>query len=231
MKSGKPVVLVLLSGSALAVPYADEHVPAILQGWYPGARGGKAIADILFGECSPEGKLPVTFYRTSEELPDFKDYSMKNRTYRYMKNEALYPFGYGLSYTKFELGGTEISGDRIAADQSLTVRTTLKNTGNMEGAETVQVYIHACLENAPNYQLKALKKVALKPGESREITLTLKDADFALYNEEGVKILEHCDYEVYVGTSQPDARSRFLTGISPEKFVVQNAGDAVAIAE
>lgn len=231
VKSGKPVVLVLLSGSALAVPYADEHVPAILQGWYPGARGGKAIADILFGECSPEGKLPVTFYRTSEELPDFKDYSMKNRTYRYMKNEALYPFGYGLSYTKFELGGTEVSGDRIAADQSVTVRTTLKNTGNMEGAETVQVYIHACLENAPNYQLKALKKVALKPGESREITLTLKDADFALYNEEGVKVLENCDYEVYVGTSQPDARSLVLTGSSPEKFVVQNAGDAVVIAE
>ncbi len=231
VKSGKPVVLVLLSGSALAVPYADEHIPAILQGWYPGARGGKAIADILFGESSPEGKLPVTFYRTSEELPDFKDYSMKNRTYRYMKNEALYPFGYGLSYTEFELDGTEISGDRIAAGQSVTVRTTVKNTGNMEGAETVQVYIHACLENAPNYQLKALKKVALKPGESREITLTLKDADFALYNEEGVKVLEHCDYEIYVGTSQPDARSKVLTGNSPEKFVVQNVGDAIEIAE
>ncbi|MCI8365239.1 MAG: glycoside hydrolase family 3 protein [Eubacterium sp.] len=231
VKSGKPVVLVLLSGSALAVPYADEHVSAILQGWYPGARGGKAIADILFGEYSPEGKLPVTFYRTSEELPDFKDYSMKNRTYRYMENEALYPFGYGLSYTKFKMGGTEISGDRIAADQSVIVRTTLTNSGDMEGAETVQVYIHACLENAPNYQLKALKKVTLKPGESREIALTLSGADFALYNEEGVKVLEHCDYEVYVGTSQPDARSKTLTGTSPEKFVVKNVGDAVVIAE
>ncbi len=231
VKSGKPVVLVLLSGSALAVPYADEHVSAILQGWYPGARGGKAIADILFGEYSPEGKLPVTFYRTSEELPDFKDYSMKNRTYRYMKNEALYPFGYGLSYTKFEMSGTEISGDRIAADQSVTVRTTLTNSGDMEGAETVQVYIHACVENAPNYQLKALKKVTLKSGESKEITLTLSGADFALYNEEGVKVLEHCDYEVYVGTSQPDARSKTLMGTSPEKFVVKNEGDPVVIAE
>lgn len=231
VKSGKPVVLVLLSGSALALPYADEHVSAILQGWYPGARGGKAIADILFGEYSPEGKLPVTFYRTSEELPDFKDYSMKNRTYRYMKNEALYPFGYGLSYTKFEMSGTEISGDRIAADQSVTVRTTLTNSGDMEGAETVQVYIHACVENAPNYQLKALKKVTLKSGESKEITLTLSGADFALYNEEGVKVLEHCDYEVYVGTSQPDARSKTLMGTSPEKFVVKNEGDPVVIAE
>ena len=231
VKSGKPVVLVLLSGSALAVPYADKHVPAILQGWYPGARGGKAIADILFGEYSPEGKLPVTFYRTSEELPDFKDYSMKNRTYRYMKNEALYPFGYGLSYTKFEMSGTEISGDRIAIDKSVTVRTTITNSGEMEGAETVQVYIHACVEEAPNYQLKALKKVTLKPGESREITLTLNDRDFALYNEEGVKVLEHCDYEVYVGTSQPDARSKTLTGTCPEKFVVKNVGDPVVIAE
>ena len=151
----------------------------------------------------------MTFYRTSEELPDFKDYSMKNRTYRYMKNEALYPFGYGLSYTKFELGGTEVSGERIEAGQSVTVRTTIKNTGNMEGAE----------------------KVTLKPGESREITLTLNDTDFALYNEEGVKVLEHCDYEVYVGTSQPDGRSLVLTGSSPEKFVVQNAGDTVVIAE
>ncbi len=231
VKSGKPVVLVLLSGSALAVPYADEHVSAILQGWYPGARGGKAIADILFGEYSPEGKLPVTFYRTSEELPDFKEYSMKNRTYRYMKNEALYPFGYGLSYTRFEISGTEISGDRIAIDKSVTVRTTITNSGEMEGAETVQVYIHACVEEAPNYQLKALKKVTLKPGESREITLTLNDRDFALYNEEGVKVLEHCDYEVYVGTSQPDARSKNLTGTSPEKFVVKNVGDPVVIAE
>lgn len=231
VKSGKPVVLVLLSGSALAVPYADEHVPAILQGWYPGARGGKAIADILFGEYSPEGKLPVTFYHTSEELPDFKDYSMKNRTYRYMKNEALYPFGYGLSYTKFAIDGTEISGDKITADQSVTVRTTVTNTGDMEGAETIQVYIHACVEGAPNYQLKALKKVTLKPGESREVTVTLNSADFALYNKEGVKVLEHCDYEVYVGTSQPDARSKALTGTSPKKFIIKNEGEAVVIAE
>ena len=99
--SGKPVVLVLLSGSALAVSWADEHIPAIIQGWYPGAQGGRALASVLFGDYSPEGKLPVTFYRTTEELPDFTDYSMKGRTYRYMTQKALYPFGYGLSYTDF----------------------------------------------------------------------------------------------------------------------------------
>lgn len=108
-KTGKPVILVLLSGSALAVTWADDNIPAILQAWYPGAQGGRAIASLIFGEYSPSGRLPVTFYRTSEELPDFRDYSMKNRTYRYMKNEALYPFGFGLGYTKFEYSDLSIS--------------------------------------------------------------------------------------------------------------------------
>ncbi len=231
VESGKPVILVLLSGSALAVPYADENVPAILQGWYPGARGGKAIAEILFGDYSPEGKLPVTFYRTTEELPDFKDYSMKNRTYRYMENEALYPFGYGLSYTDFEVSNVEISANTIELDEAISIRATLKNVGDMEGAETLQVYVKACMEDAPKYQLKALKKVDLKPGESAEITLYLEDEDFGLYNEEGVKILNTCEYEVYVGTNLPDARSVALTGKTPEKFVVAHEGEAVVIPE
>ncbi len=231
VKSGKPVVLVLLSGSALAVPYADEHVSAILQGWYPGARGGKAIAEILFGEYSPEGKLPVTFYRTTEELPDFKDYSMKNRTYRYMKNEALYPFGFGLSYTNFEVSDVELSADSIDVDQNITIRAMLKNTGSMEGAETLQVYVRACMEDAPNYQLKALKKVELKSGETKEIMLSLTAEDFGLYNEEGVKILNSCDYEVYVGTNLPDSRSVALIGKSPEKFIVKHEGTSVSIPE
>lgn len=231
VKSGKPVVLVLLSGSALAVPYADEHIPAIVQGWYPGARGGKAIADILFGEASPEGKLPVTFYRTTEELPDFKDYSMKNRTYRYMKQEALYPFGYGLSYTDFDVTGTEISAETIDKGGQITVSATLKNSGKMEGAETVQVYIHACMEDAPNYQLKALKKVSLKPGEEQTVSLTLADGDFGLYNEDGVKVLNACDYEVYVGTSQPDPRSVKLLGREPVKYVVRHEGEPVVLPE
>nr|MBP3598220.1 glycoside hydrolase family 3 C-terminal domain-containing protein [Eubacterium sp.] len=229
--SGKPVVLVLLSGSALSVPYADENVGAILQGWYPGARGGKAIAEILFGDYSPEGKLPVTFYRTTEELPDFKDYSMKNRTYRYMQNEALYPFGYGLSYTDFEVSNVELSADTIDLGENIAIRATLKNVGEMEGAETLQVYVKACLEGAPNYQLKALKKVDLKPGESAELTVSLKDEDFGLYNEEGVKMLNACDYEVYVGTNLPDARSVALTGKTPAKFCVKHAGTAVVIPE
>lgn len=231
VKTGKPIVLVLLSGSALAIPYADQHIPAILQGWYPGARGGKAIADILFGEASPEGKLPVTFYRTSEELPDFRDYSMKNRTYRYMENEALYPFGYGLSYTDFAITGTSVSGDTIDAGGAVTVKASVKNTGAMAGAETVQVYIHACTDGAPKYQLKKLKKVALEPGEETVVELVLRDEDFGLYNGDGVKVLNACDYEVFIGSSQPDRRSVVLTGKEPDKYVVRHTGEAVVLAE
>ncbi len=230
-KTGKPVVLVLLSGSALAVTFAEQNIPAIVQGWYPGARGGKAIADILFGKASPEGKLPVTFYRTTEELPDFKDYSMKDRTYRYMNQEALYPFGFGLSYTDFEITQAGLSSETIEAGGQIAVRASIKNVGSCEGAETVQVYVHACVEGAPHYQLKALKKVVLKPGEEREVELILKDGDFGLYNKEGVKILNACEYEVFVGTSQPDARSIKLTGREPLKYVVKHNGDAIPLPE
>lgn len=225
VKTGKPVILVLLSGSALAVTYAEEQIPAILQGWYPGARGGKAMAELLFGEASPEGKLPVTFYRTTEELPDFRDYSMKNRTYRYMKQEALYPFGFGLSYTDFDITKAGLSSDTIEAGKQIQVNVLIKNTGAVKGAETVQVYVHACMEDAPNYQLKALKKVELQPGEEQEVTLTLEDKDFGLYNKEGVRVLNACDYEVFVGSSQPDSRSVNLTGKEPVKFVVAQPGE------
>lgn len=216
VEAGKPVVLVVLSGSALAINYADENIPAILQGWYPGARGGKAIAEILFGEYSPEGKLPVTFYRTVEELPEFTDYSMKNRTYRYMKKEALYPFGYGLSYTEFTCSHETVERD----GDKFNVSALLSNEGEMDGAETLQVYVKACQDGAPNWQLKALKKVAVKAGEKAEVTVALEEADFALYNEEGRKILKAGDYEVYVGTSQPDTRSVALTGRTPAKITV-----------
>src|SRR5699024_3395880 len=126
-----------------AVSWADEHMPAIIQGWYPGAQGGRALASVLFGDYSPEGKLPVTFYRTTEELPDFTDYSMKGRTYRYMTQKALYPFGYGLSYTDFELSNITLSQDTVDKDSEITVKAILKNTGKMAGAETVQVYVKA----------------------------------------------------------------------------------------
>lgn len=216
VETGKPIVLVLLSGSALAVNYADETIPAILQGWYPGARGGKAIAEILFGDYSPEGKLPVTFYRTTEELPEFTDYSMKGRTYRYMKNEALYPFGYGLSYTQIQCSDVKAEPE----ENGYCVSAVLSNDGQMDGAETLQVYVKVCRDDAPNWQLKALKKVNLKAGEKQTVTLTLKEEDLGLYNEKGIKVLYAGDYEIYVGTCQPDARSAALTGKAPEKITI-----------
>lgn len=156
---------------------------------------------------------------------------MKDRTYRYMNQEALYPFGFGLSYTDFEITQAGLSSETIEAGGQIAVRASIKNVGSCEGAETVQVYVHACVEGAPHYQLKALKKVVLKPGEEREVELILKDGDFGLYNKEGVKILNACEYEVFVGTSQPDARSIKLTGREPLKYVVKHSGDAIPLPE
>lgn len=154
-ESGKPVILVSMTGSAMGLEWESEHIPAIIQAWYPGAQGGWAVADLIFGEYSPEGKLPVTFYRTEEELLDFTDYSMKNRTYRYMQNEALYPFGYGLSYTTFRQGETGTDTDRIVPGGKVVVKTRIQNTGKMAGGQTVQVYVKALREGTPNAQLKA----------------------------------------------------------------------------
>lgn len=220
-ESGKPVVLVSLTGSAMDLSWADEHIPAIVQAWYPGSRGGEAVVRLLFGECSPEGKLPVTFYRSVEELPEFTDYSMKGRTYRYMEQEALYPFGYGLSYTEFSLSEPEITvyeGDKVSETgiirkgTGMTVRTVIRNIGKMAGGETVQIYVKSCCDGTPNPQLKALKKVFLNPGEEQEVVLTLKPEAFELFDIDGAAQILSGEYCVYTGTSQPDKRSKTLTG-------------------
>lgn len=214
-ESGKPVVLVLLSGSALAVNWADEHIPAIVQGWYPGAQGGKAIARVLFGEKNPEGRLPVTFYRSTEELPEFTDYAMKNRTYRYMSNDALYPFGYGLSYTEFSYSDAALSTDKVT-EAGVDVRVTVENTGLKAGTETVQAYIKVLpadkASNVPNAQLKGICKCTLKPGEKKKVMMHLPVEAFALYDEDGRHLVHKGEYRIYVGGNGPDQRSRELTG-------------------
>ncbi len=220
-ESGKPVVLVLLSGSALAVPWAEEYIPAILQAWYPGAQGGHALARVLFGEKNPEGRLPVTFYRTSEELPAFTDYSMKGRTYRYMEREALFPFGYGLSYTDYEYEGLTLSPAAAVTREGITLRVTVRNTGEREGTETVQVYVKAERQGTPNAQLKGIRKVTLQPGEDREVIIALPLAAFALYDEEANARVERGSYRIYVGGSQPDARSVALKGRRPLETVAE----------
>lgn len=213
-QAGKPVILVLLSGSALAVSWADEHIPAIVQGWYPGAEGGKAIASLLFGDFSPSGRLPVTFYRTTEELPDFHDYAMKNRTYRYMEQEALYPFGYGLSFTRFEYSNLTSDKTEVPAGEDITLRVEVKNTGDRESYETVQLYlkdVEASVE-VPKWQLRGVRTVFLKPGEQTEAEFTLTSRQMALIDNDGKCVLEPGLFQAFIGGSQPDARSEKLTG-------------------
>ena len=217
---GKPVVLVLLSGSALAINWPAEHIPAILYGGYPGAQGGRAIAKLLFGEASPEGKLPITFYKSSEELPEFTDYAMKGRTYRYMEQEALFPFGYGLSYTDFEISNVKLSAD-VVTKEGIRVEADISNVGEYDSAQTLQVYVSTGLKDAPKVQLKGLKKGAVKKNETKHVEITLTDKAFALYNEDGEMVLTKGSCKVYVGSSQPDARSRKLTGNNPVEFEVK----------
>lgn len=230
-KVGKPVILVLLSGSALAINWADEHIPAIIQAWYPGAEGGKAIASLIFGEYSPSGRLPVTFYRTTEELPDFRDYSMENRTYRYMKNEALYPFGYGLSYTKFEYSNIVLDKDKISVGESIECRATVKNIGNWASDEVVQLYIKdvEASVRVPRWQLRGIRKIHLEPGEEKEVSFTITPKDMSLINEEGKRMLEPGMFEVYVGGSQPDKRSIELTGTEVLKATFEVVGDVIEL--
>ena len=236
---GKPVVLCVLTGSAVDLNFADEHVNAILQVWYPGARGGKAAADILFGACSPSGKLPVTFYRDLDGFPAFEDYSMKGRTYRYLEKEPLYPFGYGLTYGRVEvreavlakapvLSALEKAGQGISKtdvpDQSgdSVVKAVLENTGAYDTDEVLQAYIHA--EDsafAPLHpSLCAFTRVNLKAGEKKEVSLTIPASAFTIVDEEGRRYVDGTHFSLYIGTSQPDERSAFLTGMRPVKIEV-----------
>ncbi|HHY83436.1 MAG TPA: glycoside hydrolase family 3 protein [Clostridiales bacterium] len=230
-KTGKPIILVLLSGSALAVTWADQNIPAIIQGWYPGAEGGKAIASLIFGEFSPSGKLPVTFYRSTEELPDFRDYSMYNRTYRYMQQEALYPFGYGLSYTTFEYSDLTSDKTEIPAGESINFRIKVKNTGTWESWETVQLYlkdVEASVE-VPRWQLRGIRPVFLKPGEEAEVEFSLTGRDMALIDNDGKCILEPGKFRVFIGGSQPDSRSEKLNGSKVLSAVFTVTGEPIEL--
>lgn len=210
---GKPVVVCLMAGSAIDLSEAQEKAAAVLQLWYPGARGGKAVADILFGDCSPSGKLPVTFYRTLEELPAFEDYTMKGRTYRYMEQEALYPFGYGLTYGDVQVEKAEVVRVDEATDD-VTVHVTVKNAGNAATGDVVQIYVKD-LESpfaVPNHSLCAFARVFLKAGESAEMDMTVSGNAFLAVNEDGAFVKGGGSYALYVGTGQPDSRTAVLTG-------------------
>ncbi|AQR97316.1 glycoside hydrolase family 3 C-terminal domain-containing protein [Clostridium saccharoperbutylacetonicum] len=214
--TGKPVIVVLGAGSALTLQGQEENCAAILNAWYPGSFGGRAIADLIFGKCSPSGKLPVTFYKTTEELPEFTDYSMKNRTYRYMKNESLYPFGFGLTYSKVQLSDLSVSD--ISKDfEGVEVSIKISNVGNFDIEEVLQCYIKD-LESkyaVDNHSLSAFKRVALNKGESKVVKMTINKRAFEVVNDEGDRILDSKKFKLFVGIAQPDGRSKELTGITP----------------
>ena len=203
--TGKPVVLVLLNGGALAVNWAQANVPAIVEAWYPGEEGGTALADVLFGDYNPAGRLPVTFYKSAEQLPPFEDYRMEGKTYRYFKGEPLYPFGYGLSYTTFKYDGLKLGSKRYAAGRNVELSVEVQNTGARAGDEVVQLYVTDAVASAPApvRALKGVRRVHLKPGERRRVSFTLTPRDLSLVDERGRRLLEPGEFRVSIGGKQP----------------------------
>ncbi len=214
---GKPTILVVLAGSALDLAWAHGHVNAVIDAWYPGEEGGTAIADVLFGKVSPAGRLPVTFPRSIADVPLFTDYSMKGRTYRYLEHEPLFPFGYGLTYTRFEYTNLQLSQTRLCAGETLTVSANVRNVGPRESDEVVQLYVsdQEASWRVPHRDLRGFERIHLRPGEAREVSFELTPKALSLINEAGERVLEPGTFRVTFGGSQPDARSVELTKRAP----------------
>ena len=232
-KIGKPVVLLVLSGSALDLSWAQEsnNVNAIMQCWYPGARGGRAIAEVLFGKASPGGKMPLTFYASDDDLPDFSDYSMENRTYRYFKGTPLYPFGYGLGYSKIDYLFASIDKDKGAIGDTFKLKVDVKNTGKYTQHEAVQVYV-TDLEASTRVPIRSLRKVKcleLEPGETKEVEFTLFARDFAIIDERGKCIIEPGKFKISIGGQQPDDRSKELMGRECDIFEIELTGSVTEV--
>lgn len=218
-ESGKPVILCLMAGSDIDMSYAAEHFDAVMVLWYPGAQGGKAAAKVLFGETSPSGKLPVTFYESLEELPEFTDYSMKGRTYRYLEGKAQFPFGYGLTYSHVEVTAAKV----VITEDGPAVEAEVENKGTSDTREVVQVYIKNL--DSPyavkNPELAAFTGEFLKAGEKKTVTLSLSSRAFTVVDEDGVRKEDGNRFALYVGCSQPDERSAELTGVRPVEILYQ----------
>ncbi len=222
-KTGKPVILCLTAGSDIDLSFAAEHFDAVMVLWYPGANGGSALAKVLFGDEEPGGKLPVTFYNSLSELPDFSDYSMKGRTYRFMENEAQYPFGYGLTYGDIRVEQAEfICESDEEAGISPRVNAVVKNDSGRTASDVIQVYVKNMDSPlaVPNPQLFGFKRITLETGEQAEVSILLPEDGFKVVNEEGERIFDGDRFEIFVGTSQPDRRSIALTGKVPVRVEV-----------
>jgi beta-glucosidase len=210
--TGKPVVVLMIAGSSVISPVIEENAITMLHCWYPGAEGGTVIAEALFGDFNPGGRLPVTFYRNTSELPGFEDYSMEGRTYRFFKGEPAYPFGFGLSYTRFAYSGLKVTREA----GGVALRVTVANVGTQAGDEVVQAYVSQQAEfRTPLRSLAGFKRITLGAGKSETVELWIDDAQLALTDPAGKQALHHGTMTIFVGGSQPDARSVMLMGRSP----------------
>lgn len=212
--TGKPVVLCLMAGSDIDMGYASEHFDAVIDLWYPGGQGGAAAAEVLFGAKAPSGKLPVTFYNSLSELPEFEDYDMKGRTYRYMANEAQYPFGYGLSYGKAEITSASLEK---SDDETYSVKVSVSGDAKYDVDEVVQVYVKRKDSefDTPNPSLVAFDRISVCANSTTDVEIKLPKRTFQVVNEDGMLVDAGKNYTVYVGFSQPDKRSVELMGMSP----------------
>ncbi len=220
LATGKPTIVALLSGSALSIGEAADKAAAIVQCWYPGSMGGLAFAEMIFGDYSPAGRLPVTFYKSTEELPPFKDYSMENRTYKFMKGDALYPFGFGLSYTSFEYSNI-VCPRTVNNGENLSVSVDVQNTGSVDSDEVVQVYIKdmEASVRVPKHSLCGFKRIHLKSGEKKTVTFEIDSKAMTIVDEEGKRYIENGEFTLYVGGTQPDKVSERLSGKKPLEVI------------
>ncbi|MDR1018123.1 MAG: glycoside hydrolase family 3 C-terminal domain-containing protein [Lachnospiraceae bacterium] len=216
-KVGKPVIVCSVAGSSMNLSYSEEHNNGILQVWYPGASGGIAVSDLLFGKVSPSGKLPVTFYKGVEDLPDFVDYNMKNRTYRYYEGTPLYPFGYGLNYGDINVKSAEI---KDGSNKDINLSIQVENSGDFDTEDVVQVYLKNTKSQFEvlNTRLVKFKRINLKSKEKVSLNINIPYDKLMVYNDEGKQVIDGNSYEIYVGTSAPDNRSVELTGKTPIKI-------------
>ena len=233
-KTAKSLVVVVMGGSPITMPEVQELADAIVFAWYPGEEGGRAIADVLFGDGVPSGRLPITFPQSVEQLPPYESYAMEGRTYRYMTQAPLYPFGFGLSYASFTYAQAALSAASIAADGATLLRVTVTNHGTMAAEDVVQLYVSAMKPStrAPIAALKAFQRVALAPNTSRTLEFPITSRMLAIVNEAGTEVVEKGSFRLTVGGVSPGARAATLAAAVPVQVMLTAAEScAVSVGE
>jgi len=230
---GKPVVLILLNGSAVAVNWEAEHIPAIIEAWYPGQAAGTALADVLFGKYNPAGRLPVTFYKSANQIPPFSNYNMEGKTYRYFRGEPLFPFGHGLSFTTFAYSNLTVPSS-VRAGENIEVSVNVTNTGTRSGEEVVQLYVTELQASAPVpiRSLQGFRRVQLKAGETKLVSFTLTPRQISLIDAEAKRVVEPGTVGISVGGKQPGFKGTADTrtsGVVTGQFKV--TGSKVQLSE